>query len=145
MQLFEALLDTRPTHSSSLLCSTEAKPLEAVGPPFARVMVVVAGSPADSAGLKQGDSMTKFGSVTKVSRSIHSLPMFTISDVQDNFTGLKNISDVAESSRGRGVEVEVVRAGRVTRLRLVPRPWAGAGIIGFKIRPVAEEDSGVDR
>ena len=142
MQLFETLL---PRHSSSLLCSTEAKPLEAVGPPFARVMVVVAGSPADSAGLKQGDSMTKFGSVTKVSRSIHSLPMFTISDVQDNFTGLKNISDVAESSRGRGVEVEVVRAGRVTRLRLVPRPWAGAGIIGFKIRPVAEEDSGVDR
>ena len=52
---------------------------------------------------------------------------------------------MAESSRGRGVEVEVVRAGRVTRLRLVPRPWAGAGIIGFKIRPVAEDDSGVDR
>ena len=108
-------------------------------------MVVVAGSPADSAGLKQGDSMTKFGSVTKVGRSIHLYSRITISDVQDNFTGLKNISDVAESSRGRGVEVEVVRAGRVTRLRLVPRPWAGAGIIGFKIRPVAEEDSGVDR
>ena len=68
-----------PRHSSSLFCSSEAKPLEAVGPPFARVMVVVAGSPADSAGLKQGDSMTKFGSVTKVSRSIHNLPMFTVS------------------------------------------------------------------
>ena len=62
------LIDLR--HYSSLFCSTETKPLEAVGPPFARVMVVVAGSPADSAGLKQGDSMTKFGSVTKVSRSI---------------------------------------------------------------------------
>ena len=142
-RLWNRWMDLR--HYSSLLCSTEAKPLEAVGPPFARVMVVVAGSPADSAGLKQGDSMTKFGSVTKVSRSIHSLPRLTIPTVQDNFTGLKNISDVAESSRGRGVEVEVVRAGRVTRLRLVPRPWAGAGIIGFKIRPVAEEDSGVDR
>ena len=50
-----------------------------MGPPFARVMVVVAGSPADSAGLKQGDSMTKFGSVTKVSRSIHLYSRFTIS------------------------------------------------------------------
>ena len=29
-----------------------------------------------------------------------------------------------------GAGVEVVRAGRVTRLRLVPRTWAGAGIIG---------------
>ena len=36
------------------------------------------------------------------------------------------------------------RDRRVSRLRLVPAPWAGAGLIGFKIRPVAE-DEGVDR
>ena len=69
--------------------------------PFARVLVVVNGSPADNAGIRvsinqsqsgvcnidqsqQGDLLAKFGSVTK-----------------DNFKQLKNISDVAESSRNR--------------------------------------------
>ena len=63
---------------------------------------------------------------------------------EDNFTNLKNISDLAESSRNRAVEVVVTRDRRVSRLRLVPAAWAGAGLIGFKIRPVAE-DEGVDR
>merc|ERR1719466_645989 len=49
--------------------------------PFARVLVVLEGSPADKAGIKQGDLVTKFGSVTK-----------------QNFESLKNISDVGESS-----------------------------------------------
>ena len=42
------------------------------------------------------------------------------------------------------MEVTVARAGQVQRLRLVPETWAGAGLIGFKIRPVAEDES-VDR
>ena len=94
--------------------------------PFARVMVVVSGSPADTAGIKQGDLVIKFGTVSK-----------------ENFTSLKNISDVAESSRNRNVEVVVSRAGEHKRLKLVPTTWSGAGLIGFKIRPVIEED--VDR
>ena len=68
--------------------------------------------------------MTKFGSVTK-----------------DNFNNLKNISDVAESSRNRNVEVVVIRNGDNKRLRLTPSPWSGAGLIGFKIRPLTEEES----
>ena len=67
-----------------------------------------------------------------------------IINFQDNFTNLKNISDLAESSRNRAVEVVVARDRRVSRLRLVPATWDGAGLIGFKIRPVAE-DEGVDR
>ena len=63
---------------------------------------------------------------------------------QDNFTNLRNISDLAESSRSRAVEVTVSRDRRVQRLRLVPEAWAGAGLIGFKIRPVGENE-GVDR
>ena len=42
------------------------------------------------------------------------------------------------------MEVTVSRDRRVQRLRLVPEAWAGAGRIGFKIRPVGE-DEGVDR
>merc|ERR1712020_487693 len=70
--------------------------------PFARVMVVVQGSPADTAGLKQGDLVCRFGSVTK-----------------DNFKQLKNISDVAEASRGRNVDVIVVRDNNTLRLRVL--------------------------
>ena len=57
---------------------------------------------------------------------------------------MKNISDLADSSRNRNVEVLVTRGGEHKRLKLVPCTWTGAGLIGFKIRPVAEEDS-VDR
>ena len=95
--------------------------------PFARVLVVLSGSPADSAGLKVGDTVTKFGSVTR-----------------ENFESLKNISDVGENSRGRPVDVVIVRDGTARRLRLTPGTWSGAGLLGFKIRPVVDEES-VDR
>ena len=96
--------------------------------PFAKVLVVVSGSPADKAGIKQGDLMSRFGSVDK-----------------KNFSQLKNISDVAESSRNRVVEVLVVRGGDQKKLKLTPSTWSGAGLIGFKIRPISETEETVDR
>ena len=126
--------------------SAKARTEEEAGLPFARVMVVVTGSPADKAGIRQGDLVIKFGTVSKVkSRMLlmHCV-IYLRNHFQDNFTNLKNISDLAESSRNRAVEVIVSRDRRVSRLRLVPATWTGAGLIGFKIRPVAE-DEGVDR
>ena len=46
--------------------SAAARTEEDAGAPFARVMVVVTGSPADKAGIRQGDLVIKFGTVTKV-------------------------------------------------------------------------------
>ena len=46
--------------------SAAARTAEEAGAPFARVMVVVNGSPADKAGIKQGDLVIKFGTVSKV-------------------------------------------------------------------------------
>jgi len=107
--------------------STEIDKRQEVGVPFARVMAVVDNSPAHSAGLKQGDLVIKFGSVIK-----------------DNFTNLKNISDIAESSKNRNVEVIITRNGAQMNLKLMPCTWSGAGLIGFKIRPVSNDEN-VDR
>ena len=74
-----------------------------------------------------GDLVIKFGSVSK-----------------DNFTTLKNISDVAESSRNRNVQVVIMRSGVKKILKLTPCTWSGAGLLGFKIRPVTDDDV-VDR
>ena len=114
-QARETAMDT-----SNVITDDKAEAAE----PFARVLVVVNGSPADQAGVKQGDLVARFGSVTK-----------------DNFTNLKNVSDVAESSRNRSVEVVVIRAGVTKSLKLTPCTWTGAGLIGFKIRPITEEES----
>ena len=46
--------------------SAAARTEEEAGAPFARVMVVVTGSPADKAGIRQGDLVIKFGTVSKV-------------------------------------------------------------------------------
>jgi len=46
------------TSAHALASSSGPTPIEA---PFAKVNSVVAGSPADSAGLKAGDTITKFG------------------------------------------------------------------------------------
>ena len=103
---------------------SSAKPAPAVTP-FARVLVVVEGGPAEGAGVKQGDLVARFGSVTR-----------------ENFTGLKNISDVAAASKDRAVEVTVLRGQGSLRLRLTPNDgWGGQGLLGFKIRPLTSGES----
>eukprot|EP00088_Acartia_fossae_P039757 TRINITY_DN41375_c0_g1_i1.p1 TRINITY_DN41375_c0_g1~~TRINITY_DN41375_c0_g1_i1.p1 ORF type:complete len:205 (-),score=14.65 TRINITY_DN41375_c0_g1_i1:183-797(-) len=90
--------------------------------PFARVLVVCPGSPAEEAGVKQEDLIARFGSVTV-----------------DNFTSLKSISDVVEHSRNTAVPLTLIRDGCVHRVQLTPRTWSGQGLLGFKIRPVSVE------
>ena len=127
MKEIETGLHSLHSQAKETVMEVEKSKTETAILPFARVMVVVNGSPADRAGMKQGDLVCRFGSVTK-----------------DNFKQLKNVSDVAEASRGRNVDVIVLRDNSTVRLRLQPGPWHGAGLIGFKIRPVVEEEN-VDR
>jgi len=88
--------------------------------PFARVLVVCSGSPADEAGIKQGDLITKFGSVDS-----------------SNFTSLKSISDIVEQSRDKAISVWLLRDDQHIKTELTPRTWSGQGLLGFKIRPVS--------
>ena len=128
MKEIESGLHSLHSQAKETVMEVERNKKDTASLPFARVMVVVNSSPADIAGLRQDDLLCQFGTVNK-----------------DNFKQLKNISDVAEASVGRNVDIVVVRENTTLRLRLKPGPWHGAGNIGFKIRPVVEETENIDR
>uniref|UniRef100_A0A8C4PZX0 26S proteasome non-ATPase regulatory subunit 9 n=1 Tax=Eptatretus burgeri TaxID=7764 RepID=A0A8C4PZX0_EPTBU len=86
--------------------------------PFARVETVTAGSPAHTAGLKPGDGIVGFGSVTS-----------------ENFQGLQNVSFVVQHSEGKGVNVRVLRDENVLGLTVVPQKWNGRGLLGCNLLP----------
>jgi 26S proteasome regulatory subunit N4 len=81
---------------------------------FYVVNSIVADSPASQSGLKTGDKIIEFGSVTKINWSAAA------------------ISALVQSSVGRDVHVRVYRLGEgVKELRLVPQQnWGGRGLLG---------------
>ncbi|KAL3424816.1 26S proteasome non-ATPase regulatory subunit 9 [Phlyctema vagabunda] len=96
-----------------------------LGPPFAKVNSVVAGSPAESAGLKVGDEIRNFGYVNR-----------------SNHDGLKRVGECVQGNEGRNVMVKVSRADASQRrqelqLTLTPRKdWGGRGLLGCHILPL---------
>ncbi|RZC35370.1 PDZ 2 and/or GRASP55 65 domain containing protein [Asbolus verrucosus] len=84
--------------------------------PFAKVTLVTPGSPAEFAGLREGDGIVEFGSV--------------------NFTNFKNITDIAfvvQHSEGAPVNLKLKRVERFVTAQLVPRRWQGKGLLGCNI------------
>ncbi|XP_076818398.1 26S proteasome non-ATPase regulatory subunit 9-like [Clavelina lepadiformis] len=87
--------------------------------PYAAVTLISPTSPAEMAGLKIGDKLLRFGSVTK-----------------KNFTGLNVIGDLVQHSKGKAVSVCVKRDDTVVTLTLVPQEWDGRGLLGCNIVPI---------
>ncbi|TEY86508.1 hypothetical protein BOTCAL_0007g00350 [Botryotinia calthae] len=90
--------------------------------PFAKVNSVAAGSPADDAGLKAGDTIRNFGYVNHA-----------------NHDGLKRVGECVQGNEGREVMVKVSRdSGRQElQLSLTPRRnWGGRGLLGCHILPL---------
>ena len=86
--------------------------------PFAAINLVSSESPAEQAGLKIGDLIIKFGSVTK-----------------HNFTSLSDVGKIVQHSKGQTVSVTVRRDAHVLKLSLVPNEWGGRGLLGCNIVP----------
>lgn len=84
---------------------------------IAHITEVTAGSPAELAQFQMGDMVLSFGS------AVHPA---TLSD----------IAAIVRSSVAQPVSVQVRREGAVKRLTLVPRQWAGQGLIGMRLVPV---------
>ena len=123
--------------------SPRPPPLQAAGPPFAKVNSVVEGSPAESAGLKAGDEIRNFGYVNNT-----------------NHDGLRRVGECVQGNEGvsypqsswlyceanspqRDVLVKVSRPSnggqqrQELQLTLTPRRnWGGRGLLGCHILPL---------
>ncbi|KAH3700772.1 26S proteasome non-ATPase regulatory subunit 9-like [Dreissena polymorpha] len=88
--------------------------------PFGNVMSVDEGSPADLAGLKVGDSVIRFGSLTS-----------------QNFQGLQNIAAIVQHSIDKSIPITVVRDNADVQLSVTPSRWKpDKGLLGCNIKPV---------
>lgn len=86
---------------------------------FARVGVIMLGSPAQEAGLKEDDLIVKFGTVDCT-----------------NHRNLQALTDIVQNahSDGNGISLIVLRKEsgdyRILHLNLRPKEWSGKGLIG---------------
>eukprot|EP00871_Galdieria_phlegrea_P005740 jgi/Galph1/653/GphlegSOOS_G5330.1 len=100
-------------------------PLASLGRPFAVVDSVVASSPADVAGFKNGDSILAFGNLSTE----------TSGSELDAFRSLAGtVRDYAYVSipvAAQRVDMEGLR--NVVYLNITPMPWDGPGLLGCRI------------
>lgn len=87
--------------------------------PFVVVNLVSPGSPAEEAGIQVRDLITSFGTITA-----------------DNFKDLAQVGELVKNSQNSQVRVNVKRNNKVEELILVPRTWAGRGLLGCNIVPL---------
>ncbi|KAL1303892.1 hypothetical protein AAFC00_000346 [Neodothiora populina] len=106
--------------------STQPNTPAVVEVPFAKVNSVVSSSPADTAGLKVGDKITKFGGVD-----------------WRNHEKLSRVAQTVQQSEGSAITIKVIRPAVVgggderLEMQLTPRHnWGGRGMLGCHLLPL---------
>lgn len=114
---------TAPTGQTTNTATSSTAGIEA---PFAKVNSVVPSSPADTAGLKPGDKVTRFGYVNWM-----------------NHEKLSKVAQVVQQNEGREIAIKVLRPAAVgggsesLEMTLVPRHnWGGRGMLGCHLLPL---------
>ncbi|KAF3002535.1 putative 26S proteasome regulatory subunit [Curvularia kusanoi] len=104
----------------------QSAPPVALEAPFAKVNSVVPGSPADEAGLKAGDSITKFGWVDWT-----------------NHERLGRVAEAVSQNEGIPIAVKALRPSSsggpavTVQMQLTPRRnWGGRGLLGCHLLPL---------
>ena len=124
--------------------ANEAASRSAVEPPFANVNSVSPGSPADRAGLKTGDRISRFGTVNWTN---HERLSNVARVVQQNenvgsfFDILRYMNVQVLMFSQRPITVKAVRStsssSQPLELRLTPsRDWGGRGLLGCHLVPL---------
>lgn len=83
---------------------------------FVKVNSVTEGSPAAAAGMRVGDAIIEFGTLSAT-----------------NFSTLSDLALVAQHSIERPIKVVVNRDGAAVILFITPRPWGGKGVLGCNV------------
>uniref|UniRef100_A0A7S1W5X9 PDZ domain-containing protein n=1 Tax=Alexandrium catenella TaxID=2925 RepID=A0A7S1W5X9_ALECA len=96
-------------------------------PPFALIDEVTDGSPAQDAGLQIGDQVCRFGDIDREENG----------DLNSCFAA---VAKLVPQSVGSPIEVVVLRGQPPAKvaLQLIPRQWAGRGLLGCHLAPKAE-------
>ncbi|EUC34562.1 hypothetical protein COCVIDRAFT_115199 [Bipolaris victoriae FI3] len=101
-------------------------PPAALEAPFAKVNSVVAGSPAETAGLRVGDTITKFGWIDWT-----------------NHERLSRVAEVVSQNEGVPITVKALRPNvsggpaESVQMQLTPRRnWGGRGLLGCHLLPM---------
>lgn len=81
-----------------------------------KVNFVSPGSPAELAGIRENDEILEFGSVTG-----------------NNFKDLAQIGQIVNHRQNQQIIIKARRNRRVHELILVPKTWAGRGLLGCNI------------
>lgn len=80
---------------------------------------MLADSPAQTAGIVDGDKLLSFGQVDST-----------------NANPFTEIPEVLRLHVGLPLPVTVLRDGQVLTLNLIPAPWSGRGLLGCHLTPV---------
>ncbi|KKY28005.1 putative 26s proteasome non-atpase regulatory subunit [Phaeomoniella chlamydospora] len=91
--------------------------------PFAKVNTVADGSPAQTAGMKQGDGIRSFGEINWM-----------------NHENLTKVAEVVQRNEGQPIVVKIHRkegqSSQELTLQLIPRRgWGGRGLLGCHLLP----------
>ncbi|KAF3033094.1 putative 26S proteasome regulatory subunit [Didymella heteroderae] len=104
----------------------QSTPPAALEAPFAKVNSVISGSPADEAGLKVGDNITKFGWVDWT-----------------NHERLGRVAEAVSQNEGIPITVKALRPSNsgspaeTVQMQLTPRGnWGGRGLLGCHLLPL---------
>nr|XP_033322467.1 26S proteasome non-ATPase regulatory subunit 9 [Megalopta genalis] len=87
--------------------------------PFLRVNLVSPDSPAEIAGIEVDDLILEFGSID-----------------YRNFKSLRDIGALVQNSRYKNISIKIKRVSNILALNLIPRPWAGNGLLGCNVIPL---------
>ena len=100
------------------------KTVENMQEPFAKIASVEGGSPADEAGLKEGDAIINFNEI--LYKGVSKNPLITFKEIVTNKIGEKIPLSVVRKNKENILEV--------VNLNIVPHSWSGKGVLGCKLQ-----------